>query len=61
LDKTLPKLSNGKYSAEIVPFDQAGISSGDMLRLIQVGAVPMGTALMSSTLSAQYASLVRLI
>jgi TRAP-type C4-dicarboxylate transport system substrate-binding protein len=53
--KTLSKLSNGKYTAEIVPFDQAGISSGDMLRLIQVGAVPMGTALMSSTLSAQYA------
>jgi TRAP-type C4-dicarboxylate transport system substrate-binding protein len=54
-NKELSKLSAGKYSAEIVPFDKAGIPSGDMLRLIQLGAVPMGTALMSSTLSAQYA------
>jgi TRAP-type C4-dicarboxylate transport system substrate-binding protein len=53
--KTLAKLSNGKYTAEIVPFDRAGIPIGDMLRLIQLGVVPMGTAITSSTLTTQYA------
>lgn len=46
--KELSRLSAGKYSAEIVPFDQAGVPSGDMLRLIQLGVVPFGTALLSN-------------
>ncbi len=51
--QTLPRVSGGKFSADIVPFDRAGVAADDMLRLIQLGVVPLGTALMSS-LSAQY-------
>jgi TRAP-type C4-dicarboxylate transport system substrate-binding protein len=43
----LPKLTGGKLSAEIVPFDRAGIRGQEMLRLIQLGVVPFGTALLS--------------
>lgn len=49
----LSRLSAGKFAADIVPFDRAGIPGGDMLRLIQLGVVPFGTILMSS-LSGQY-------
>lgn len=49
--KDLARLSAGKYSAEIVPFDRAGVPSGDMLRLIQLGVVPFGTALLSNVAS----------
>lgn len=44
--QALPRLSGGRMSAEIVPFDQAGLSGTEMLRLIQIGAVPFGTALL---------------
>ncbi|MDH5537890.1 MAG: TRAP transporter substrate-binding protein [Rhizobacter sp.] len=44
--RDLPRLSGGRASAEIVPFDQAGLSGNEMLRLIQIGAVPFGTALL---------------
>jgi len=44
--RELPRLSGGRVSADIVPFDQAGLSGNEMLRLIQVGAVPFGTALL---------------
>jgi TRAP-type C4-dicarboxylate transport system substrate-binding protein len=49
----LSRLSGGKFSADIVPFDRAGVPGGDMLRLIQLGVVPFGTTLMNA-LSAQY-------
>jgi len=45
--RDLPRLSNGKASAEIVPFDRAGIRGQEVLRLVQLGAVPFGTALLS--------------
>jgi len=48
--RELPRLSAGRASAEIVPFDRAGIRGPEMLRLVQLGAVPFGTALL--TLSA---------
>ena len=51
--KELPRLSAGKYGAEIVPFDRAGVPGPEMLRLIQLGVVPFGTALLSNV-SAQY-------
>jgi TRAP-type C4-dicarboxylate transport system substrate-binding protein len=51
--RELSRLSGGKYSADIVPFDRAGVPGGDMLRMIQLGVVPFGTTLMSS-LSAKY-------
>lgn len=51
--KDLIRLSAGKFDADIVPFDRAGVPGSDMLRLIQLGVVPFGTALIS-TLSSQY-------
>ena len=44
----LARLSNGKYSAEIVPFDRAGVPGSDMLRLLQLGVMPFGTMLISA-------------
>lgn len=51
--RELSRLSAGRFSADIVPFDRAGVPGGDMLRLIQLGVVPFGT-LLSSNLSAQH-------
>jgi len=45
--RELPRLSGGRITADIVPFDQAGIRGQEMLRLIQLGAVPFGTTLLS--------------
>ena len=45
--RDLARLSGGAVSAEIVPFDQAGLRGQDMLRFIQQGAIPFGTALLS--------------
>ena len=39
----LEKLSQGRYTAEIVPFDRAGIRSQEVLTLVQLGAVPFAT------------------
>jgi TRAP-type C4-dicarboxylate transport system substrate-binding protein len=46
--KELVQLSGGKYAAEIVPFDRAGVPGPEMLRLMQYGVVPFGTALVSN-------------
>lgn len=56
--KELARLSNGKFSAEIVPFDRAGVPGEDMLRLMQLGVVPFGTAQLSriSTQDAEFAA-----
>ncbi len=51
--KELSRLSGGKFEADIVPFDRAGVPGGDMLRLIQLGVVPFGTAPLGA-LSAKY-------
>lgn len=45
----LGKLSGGQLSAEIVPFDRAGIRGQEMLQLMQLGVVPFGTALVSQS------------
>jgi len=45
--RELPRLSGGRLSAEIVPYDRAGIRGQEVLRLVQLGAVPFGTALLS--------------
>jgi TRAP-type C4-dicarboxylate transport system substrate-binding protein/energy-coupling factor transporter ATP-binding protein EcfA2 len=50
--KTLPALSRGQITTEIVPFDKAGIRTHEMLRLMQLGVVPFGTMLMGGILSA---------
>lgn len=49
----LPRLSGGRFGAEIVPFDRAGVPPDDMLRLVQLGVMPFGTVLLSS-LTAYY-------
>lgn len=46
--RELSRLTQGKYTAEIVPFDRAGVPGPDMLRLMQYGVVPFGTALLSN-------------
>jgi TRAP-type C4-dicarboxylate transport system substrate-binding protein len=40
------RLTGGKVTAEIVPFDRAGIRGQEMLRLMQLGVVPFGTILL---------------
>lgn len=45
--KVLPRLSNGRWSAEVLPFDRAGIRGQEMLSLIQLGVIPFGTVLVS--------------
>lgn len=43
--------TSGKVTAEIVPFDKAGIRGTEVLRLMQVGTVPFGTALLGVSAS----------
>ncbi|RYF59678.1 MAG: ABC transporter substrate-binding protein [Comamonadaceae bacterium] len=45
--KELSRLSNGRYSASIVPFNKAGVPGSEMLNLMKLGVIPMGTALLS--------------
>lgn len=45
----LPRRTQGRYSAEIVPFDRAGLRGQDMLQLMRIGSVPFGTALLSQS------------
>jgi len=47
--RDLPRLSGGRLKANIVPFDRAGIRGQDTLRLMQLGVVPFGTALLSQS------------
>ncbi|MBS0294529.1 MAG: TRAP transporter substrate-binding protein [Proteobacteria bacterium] len=46
--RDLPRLSQGRFEADVVPFDRAGVPAVDMLRLLQLGVVPFGTVLLSS-------------
>ncbi len=43
----LARLSGGHYTAEIVPFDRAGIRAQEALTLVQLGAVPFATVQVS--------------
>jgi TRAP-type C4-dicarboxylate transport system substrate-binding protein len=43
----LPRLSQGRYAAEIVSFDRAGIRGPEMLPMLKLGTVPFGTLLLS--------------
>jgi TRAP-type C4-dicarboxylate transport system substrate-binding protein len=45
--KDLARLSGGKYTASIVPFNQAGVPGQEMLNLMRLGVIPFGTALLS--------------
>ena len=46
--RELARLSGGKFDADIVPFDRAGVPGADMLRMMQLGVVPFGTTLLSA-------------
>lgn len=50
--KGLATLTEGRASAEIVPFNKAGIRTHESMRLIQLGVVPFGTVLMAGVLTA---------
>ncbi|MBL8310095.1 MAG: TRAP transporter substrate-binding protein [Burkholderiales bacterium] len=43
----LAKASGGRFAAEVVPFDRAGVPGQDLLRLMQIGVIPFGTVLFS--------------
>lgn len=43
----LPRLSAGRFQAEIVPFDRAGIRGQEMLSMIKLGTVQLGTVLLA--------------
>ena len=43
----LKQLSAGRYTAEIVPFDRAGIRGQELLSMVRLGTVPFGTLLLS--------------
>ena len=49
--RDLATLSGGRYSASIVPFNQAGIPGQEMLNLIKLGVIPLGTVLLSQVAS----------
>jgi TRAP-type C4-dicarboxylate transport system substrate-binding protein len=42
------RLTNGRVSGSIRPFDRSGLRGQDMLRLVSLGVVPFGTALVSN-------------
>lgn len=45
--RDLRRLSEGRYAAEIVPFDRAGIRGPEFLPMVRLGTVPFGTLLVS--------------
>lgn len=47
----LQELSGGRYRAEIVPFDRAGLRAQDLLGLAGAGSVPFATVLLSQGVS----------
>ena len=47
--RELQRLSNGRLTAEIVPFDRAGIEPQEMLRLSALGTISFGTSLLHAT------------
>jgi TRAP-type C4-dicarboxylate transport system substrate-binding protein len=49
--KEFPSLTRGLARADIVPFDKAGIRAHEAMRLMQLGVVPFGSALLSAVMS----------
>lgn len=54
--KELPRVSEGRLTADIVAYDRAGVRGQDMLRLVQLGAIAFGTV--GLALSSQDAELL---
>jgi len=51
--REVPRLTAGRVSADITPHDRAGLRGQDMLRLMKLGVVPFGTALLGLVSSAE--------
>lgn len=47
------RLTQGEASAEIIPYDQAGLNGAEVLRAVQMGSVSFGTLLLSTTAVAE--------
>jgi TRAP-type C4-dicarboxylate transport system substrate-binding protein len=45
--RRITELTDGRVAAEIVPFDRSGIRAPEMLRLLRLGVVSFGTALLA--------------
>ncbi len=45
--RRLAELTGGRHTAEIVPFDRAGIRGAELLPMVRLGTVPFGTLLLS--------------
>jgi len=43
----VPRLTDGRIHAEIHPFDRSGLPGQEMLQLMHLGVVPLGTALLA--------------
>ena len=43
----VPRLTGGRVRAEIHPFDRSGLPGQEMLQLMRLGVVPIGTALLA--------------
>jgi TRAP-type C4-dicarboxylate transport system substrate-binding protein len=54
--RDLSRLSGGRVTADIVPFDRAGVPGQEMLTLIRLGVVPFGTGILSQV-AGQYPEL----
>jgi TRAP-type C4-dicarboxylate transport system substrate-binding protein len=49
--QALPAQTRGRVTAEIVPFDQAGLRGQEVLRLMSLGIVPFGTVILGTNSS----------
>lgn len=48
---TFPRLTQGQIKADIVAFDKAGIRAHESMRLMQLGVVPFGSALLTAIMT----------
>ena len=46
-ERQIAALSQGRITAEIYPYDRSGLPGPEMLRLMRLGVVPFGTALLA--------------
>lgn len=51
--QVLPALTGGRVTADIVPFDQAGLRGQEVLRLMRAGIVPFGTIVLGTNSSSE--------
>jgi TRAP-type C4-dicarboxylate transport system substrate-binding protein len=49
--RQLAERSGGKVTAEVIPWDRAGVKGGELLGFIRLGAIPIGTVSLSQIAS----------